>query len=288
LDGNSPDFDGTNPLRGVNPASGAVLYYNLPEVGGKPIRLEIRDAAGRLINSFSSKKEADFKSYDGGPSAAPTLSKQVGLNRFVWNLRHQTMPGIPTAYIEGSYRGHKVGPGTYTATLVVGNARQETTITVKPNPLYPSNLDYAEYDQWMSEMERELTSMHQLTNRLYNKCKRIRKALDRLPKGKKHAELRTDAKATIKALKAWDEELVQRRSKAYDDVENFPNKFTANYLFLINATESDIPIVNQGTKDRRKELDARWVELKAAGEELLTVALPALNKRLWEAGVGAL
>jgi len=34
-------------------------------------------------------------------------------------------------------------------------------------------------------------------------------------------------------MKTWDEEMVQRKSKAYDDVENFPNKFTANYLFLI-------------------------------------------------------
>ena len=40
----------------------------------------------------------------------------------------------------------------------------------------------------------------------------------------------------------------------YDDAENYPQKFTANYLFLINATESDLPRVNQPSRDRRTEL----------------------------------
>ena len=91
----------------------------------------------------------------------------------------------------------------------------------------------------------------------------------------------------MEKIKAWDEDMVQRKSKAYDDVENFPNKFTANYLFLINQTESAIPRVNQGSIDRRKELDAKWEKLSARGKELQE-AIPAFNKKLWEAGVGAI
>ncbi|MEL7162244.1 MAG: glycosyl hydrolase, partial [Bacteroidota bacterium] len=287
LDGNSSD--GTNPLRGVNPASGVVFYYHLPaELKGKTVSLELLDATGKTINTYSSKKTKDFKSYPGGPGAEPTLGKSAGLNRFVWNLRHRSMPGIPTAYIEGSYRGHKAGPGTYTARLTVDGKTSETPFTIKANPLYPNNLDYAEYDRWMSEMEAELTAMHELTNTLHAKKERLRKVMNDLPKGKKYQAVKTKAKDLIGELAAWDERMVQRRSKAYDDVENFPNKFTANYLFLINATESSIPVVNQGTKDRRKELDARWLELKTEGEQLLHGALPALEKELWGLGIGAL
>jgi hypothetical protein len=82
--------------------------------------------------------------------------------------------------------------------------------------------------------------------------------------------------------------MVQRKSKSYDDVENFPNKFTANYLFLINHTESDIPRVNQPSLDRLKELNGQWATLKARGKELLDRDIPAFNKRLWDAGVGAI
>jgi len=89
-------------------------------------------------------------------------------------------------------------------------------------------------------------------------------------------------------MKSWDEDMVQRKSKAYDDVENFPNKFTANYLFLINETESDIPRVNQPSLDRLKQLNMEWAALKARANEILDKDIPALNKRLWESGFGAI
>jgi hypothetical protein len=81
---------------------------------------------------------------------------------------------------------------------------------------------------------------------------------------------------------------VQRRSKAYDDVENFPNKFTANYLFLVNATESNLPRVNQASLARKPELDAEWAKLQARGTELLEKSIPAFNKLLWENGIGGI
>jgi hypothetical protein len=88
-------------------------------------------------------------------------------------------------------------------------------------------------------------------------------------------------------MQSWDEEMVQRKSKVYDDVDNFPNKFTANYLFLINQTESDLPRVNKPSLDRLQELNAIWVQQKQKGTELLEQSLSAFNKLLWEAGVGA-
>ncbi|MBP9874349.1 MAG: hypothetical protein KBC60_09930, partial [Haliscomenobacter sp.] len=88
-------------------------------------------------------------------------------------------------------------------------------------------------------------------------------------------------------MKAWDEDMIQRKSKAYDDVENFPNKFTANYIYLINQTESDIPRVNQPSRDRHAELTAQWKTLENRAREILDQQIPAFNKQLWDAGVGA-
>ena len=82
--------------------------------------------------------------------------------------------------------------------------------------------------------------------------------------------------------------MIQRRSKAYDDVENFPNKFTANYLFLVNQTESDLPRVNQSTLDRLEQLNAQWTTLKSRSEELTGKDIPALNRKLWDLGFGAI
>ena len=82
--------------------------------------------------------------------------------------------------------------------------------------------------------------------------------------------------------------MIQRRTKAYDDVENFPQKFTANYIFLINQTESDLPRVNQPSRDLRAELEKQWAALKARSDAMVNEDIPALNRKLWEAGIGAI
>ena len=136
----------------------------------------------------------------------------------------------------------------------------------------------------MSAAETSLTEMHDLVNRLKTIQKKIKKVIETI----KDEELKKNGDALVAALEEWDNDMVQRKSKAYDDVENFPNKFTAEYLFMINATESSIPRVNQSSIDLKKELDAIWVKHKAQAEGWMKNELPAYNKKLWEAGIGAL
>jgi hypothetical protein len=57
---------------------------------------------------------------------------------------------------------------------------------------------------------------------------------------------------------------------------------------LINATESDIPRVNQPSLDRMRELNTQWAGLKARGDEILNRDIPALNKKLFDTGLGAI
>lgn len=288
LDGNDPNFKGTHPLRGVNPATGVVIYYQLAKLSDSShIELEIREASGNLVNTFSSQIDKSFKAYAGGPTAEPVLSKKEGLNRFVWNMRHSTMPGVSGAYIEGSYRGHKASPGLYTLMIKNGKAVQSTTFQIKPNPRYPQDLDYQGYHEMMSEMEAKLSKMHLTINTLYSKMNQIKDILQHLSDDPKYATIKAQGASLIKKIKDWDEDMVQRKSKAYDDVENFPNKFTANYLFLINQTESDIARVNQGSREKRAELDAEWGKLESVAKELLAKEIPAYNKLLWKAGIGA-
>ena len=197
--------------------------------------------------------------------------------------------GIATVRIEGGFAAHKAVPGKYTITLKTPAQSLTTEAEILANPLYPTDAaTYAEYHRTMSSMETELTTMHKLVNSLFEKQNQLDSLLKSLPAGEKYSGVRKDGEALLKKMKAWDEDMVQRKSKAYDDVENFPNKFTANYLFMINATESDIPRVNQPTLDRMKELNAQWATLKARADEILNRDIPALNKKLWDAGLGAI
>ena len=56
----------------------------------------------------------------------------------------------------------------------------------------------------------------------------------------------------------------------------------------MNQTDSSLPRLNQANIDRKAELDAQWQQLKTTGNALHTTKLPAYNKKLWEAGYGAI
>jgi len=290
LNGDSKDFDGTNPLEGVNPANGVVFYYNLPKTTDKTtVALTVKNDKGEIVNSFTSVKDTLFQKYEGGPPPAPTLSKNEGLNRFVWNMRHQIMPGVTDAYLEANYRGHVASPGTYTIELKVGNEIITNQSVIVKNMLHKTTeSEFVAYDAIMTSMEQSLTEMHQVVNRLKNVQDQISKAILSLRKMNGKKELIKSGNDLLKELTVWDEAMIQRKSKAYDDVENFPNKFTAEYIYLINQTESAIPKVNQPSIERKAELDAQWKIWKSQADDLINTQVPNFNKKLWEAGVGAI
>jgi hypothetical protein len=204
-------------------------------------------------------------------------------------MRYPTIPGVPGVYIEASYAGHKASPGKYRLTLTMGDQTVTTDAEILANPLYPGNAAaYRGYHSIMSSMEGELTAMHKAVNGLHERQAQLEAVVKALPAGDKYAGVKRDGEALVKKLKAWDEDMVQRRSKAYDDVENFQNKFTANYLFLVNQTESEIPRVNQSSLDLLETLGAEWKSLKARSDEIIAKDIPSLNKRLWDVGFGAI
>ena len=289
LDQNDEEFTGMNSSRGVNPASGVVVYYQLPELKNKEeISLEIKDIKGNLVHSYSSKADSIFKTNDGGPKAEPLLSKKKGLNRFVWDLRHATMAGVPGVYIEASYRGHRVSPGKYSLNLKVGSEIFSSQAEIVANPLYEVNDNqYQAYHEHMLDMETELNTMHSMINSLYLKQEQLVAILNSIASDSKYKDLITEGQVLVTKMKDWDTDMIQRKSKAYDDVENFPNKFTSDFLFLINQSDSDLAKISQPSKDLLKEYNAKWAGLKTKGNELLDKDLPAFNKKLWEAGIGA-
>jgi hypothetical protein len=296
LDNNDADFTGAKDNAGVNPATGLVLYYQLPSMADSvELSMEIMDASGKLVRRFSSKAGENYKSYEGAPRKDPTLSKDKGLNRFVWNLRHATMSAIPYVFIESSFNGHKAIPGNYSIRLMAGGKMVGTTTgVIQANPNFGTTAsEYQQYDDLMRLMEGTVTEMHQMVNQLKDNSNHLETLVKKLKSdanysSAQYASLKQNAADLIANLKAWDEDMIQRKSTSYDDVENFPNKFTANYMFMMNQTESDIPQVNQPNLDLLKEYTAEWEKLKARGLKLKNEAIPAFNKQLWDLGMGAI
>lgn len=283
---NGKDPKGIDTYEGVNPASGMVIYYELPDLNEEQeLTLEILDSNNQLVRSFSSKKDSNYLAYEGVPSAEPTLSKNKGLNRFVWDLRHEPLASTPKVYIEMSYKGRKAIPGTYTLHLRTGIQHSQTKATIAANPLYPTTEDeYKEYEVFMKSGELHFNEMTHMVNDLHKKYQAL-ETLMKLIDAK--SEIYADSQQMLNQLDAFDKIMVNRLNQAYDDVENFINGFTAHYATALNQSDSSIVKINQGALLKREALDKEWDTHKRAGLELMD-QLKVLNEKLFKMGIGAI
>ena len=137
---------------GQNPPDGAILHYYLREPVASDIQLQIYDPAGTLIRSYTSAPVPAGKVKDD-PFIAPywiahprPLSREKGMHRFVWDLRHADPPAIhvqspynyPIAAIVGATplppQGPLVMPGTYEVRLKIGEQVLRQPLEVKMDP----------------------------------------------------------------------------------------------------------------------------------------------------------
>ena len=129
-----------------NPPDGAIIDYYLKHDVSGPVTLEILDASGRLIRTYSSTDKAEpVKDVGNWPwywfRAPQVLSTKAGLQRYVWDL-HFTSPGencsLPISATPFNTKcepeGPWVHPGSYTARLTANGASQSQVFTVRMDP----------------------------------------------------------------------------------------------------------------------------------------------------------
>ena len=140
----------------------------------------------------------------------------------------------------------------------------------------------------MKSLESMFNEMHNKVNTMLAMQLQLSSVLKQFPIEARNAAVKKVGEELLAKMKDWDEEMIQRKSKAYDDVENFPNKFTAEFIFLINQTESDISRITAPSKERYDELMNEWTGLEATARKIIEQDVPAYNKELWNIGIGAI
>jgi photosystem II stability/assembly factor-like uncharacterized protein len=136
---------------GENPPDGAVLHYWFKSDVSGPVTLEILDASGTVVRTFSSA--------DPVPEVDPNLSvptywlrppqsisARAGLHRFVWDLYYEARTGgggrggtrLPIAAIAHNTAptpsAQRAEPGTYTVRLTVAGRSYTQPLTVREDP----------------------------------------------------------------------------------------------------------------------------------------------------------
>jgi hypothetical protein len=92
-------------------------------------------------------------------------------------------------------------------------------------------------------------------------------------------ELGKEAKALAAKLKAWEDEVVQNKAESNDDIINYVNKISADFIFLKGELDTNIPYVTNGVKEQYAALKAQWQGHWTVYNRLVTEELNAFNQK---------
>ena len=181
------------------PPAGAMIDYFLPDTTAV-VTLEVLDAQGRVVRSFSSEGAGERTQSPAEPGmraptlervGTPRLPRKPGLNRFVWDLAH---PGPWSASAQRSGRnGPLAVPGRYTVRLTVGGHTATEPLEVRVDPRV------ARDGVTQADMEEQLA--HNL--RVRDLVSEVNRLVERVQEGRKRLEGAggpADAVARVAAL----------------------------------------------------------------------------------------
>ena len=202
---------------GKNPPAGAIIDFSLQSIPAGEVTLEIIDSTGAVVRKYSSSdapgkidETQQFPTYWFNPP--PPLSKHLGLNRFVWDLRYERPRAMRYGYsIAAAFgedaimqpEGPLVLPGTYQVQLSVDGKTYTAPLEVKMDPRVRTSL-IALRQQLMLETQirQAMWNSHQIVQEIRD----LRTQLNDL-----QTKLKTDASAkpVLDAVAALDKKAAE-------------------------------------------------------------------------------
>lgn len=140
--------DGTYTAK--NPEFGAYINFFLTKDAQEPAEIMIQDAKGQTIRTLTDS------------------SAKAGLNRIVWDLRHEgateLAKPITGGWRSGPFRPY-AAPGTYTAVLKVNGQSNQVTFTMRGDPRIDMEAaDYQSQEQSLLNLRESLSQTHIMIN----------------------------------------------------------------------------------------------------------------------------
>ena len=197
---------------GTNPPNGAIIDYYLSAKPGDDVDLAIYDGAGKLVRQYSTKaeemmKEPPLNVPDYWVYRPEPLTRNAGMNRFVWDMRYAAPPVLRHDYpISALYQGTPglplgamVTPGTYQVKLTVNGKTYEQPLKVSLDPRV--DVTPAALSEQLS-LESKIIDLVAASYDYYKKAAAMRQAL---AGDQKELEKRNAAGTGATALKDFDE-----------------------------------------------------------------------------------
>jgi photosystem II stability/assembly factor-like uncharacterized protein len=326
MDGGSAPLPATATI-GRNPANGAVVYYSLKSKPTTDVVLEFLDASGKSIQKFTGKvakmvTAAPAASPSPGAPAAPTptpsavpattspdepetggggeqeggggsrqprVTTDVGLNRFVWDLRYAESVRFPGMILwAGEMRGPRVVPGMYQVKLTVDGKTVSENFEVKADPrLLTSAADYAKQLELGLKIRDKVTETHNAIIQIRDVRKQVDDLLKRVAGQPGYKAINDAATVLKKNMTDVEETLYQTKNRSSQDPLNFPIRLNNKLAALAGVVQSaDAAPTDQSYvvyDELVAQIDAQLAKLAA----IMKTDVPAFNQLVRDQNVPA-
>jgi len=297
-------FGGPTATVGRNPAAGVVVYYYLKNKPTSDIQLEFFDGAGKSIRKFTGRVErpgatttttqpaapAGGEGGFGGGGAAPPVTMDVGLNRFIWDMRYADAVRFPGMILwSGETRGPKIAPGTYQVKLTVDGKTFTQPFEVKADPrLSITPADYAKQTELGLRIRDKLTETHNAIIQIRDVRKQVEDLMKRVA-GQPGAKAINDAGAALnKNLTTVEEALYQTKNQSNQDPLNYPirlnNKLAALGGVVGSAEAAPTAQSNAVYDEVSGAIDAQLQRLA----QIMKTDVPAFNQLVKDQNIPAI
>ncbi len=266
----------------------ALIHYYLADAPAEPITLEIRDAAGTVVRTFSSDS-ATAAGYGLKP-----IKAKAGMNRAAWDITYAGPDTLTDAVTAGFAGGVKAPPGQYEVRLTAAGEVQTRSLTVLQDPRL-GDVTQADFD----EQFRLAVAIRDSVNEVYDAVRDIRGVREQVEAvGARAAEagypehLKALGDSIAERLTAVEQELLQVRNQSGQDALRYPPKLDTQYLALY-AHVTGVDNYSFGGPEGRptagayarfEDLNAVWRGLRDRLEAALS-DVAQFNRGLQDAGV---
>jgi len=252
---------GTGDFEAANPSRDVPLYYHIRDESDEPLSIEIMNAEGQVIRTYSSEESDHDRCRISNmdprrPFEIEYASTDQGLNRWGWDMRLESVHCIPDIALFAGFGGPKVAPGNYSARFKMGDAEDTVRFTIELDPrITASDADTATWVSRLAEMQDLLSrSLHGLED-LRDSRTQIEALMSNYADDSALQEMGNAANA---AIGAWEENITQLKHQTYEDEDAWKTMLAGQLRYLLDVIDRSGPPVTDGAMTRMRDLKAEW------------------------------
>jgi hypothetical protein len=168
----------------------------------------------------------------------------------------------------------------YKASLHLDSSVYEQTFQVLSDPrIKATAADYEKQSGLLQNIAADVNEIHVSVVRMRNMKKQLTGIIDRIENKDTYKSIVALAGSINAKIDEWEAKLIQTKSESNDDVINFVNKLTANYIFLRGELDTNTPHVTSGHVQRFMELNKEWLMYKAELNAILENDIKNFNEK---------